>query len=173
MVLYSFVLPKLLLIGALLLPGAGCQVRPMETVGPAPVESYKTGQDELLNHINEVRTRGCRCGRRSYPAAPPLRWNEKLETAARRHARDMSRNDFFDHRGSDGSDIGDRISAAGYRWGAVAENIAWGDLTPETVIEGWFDSPGHCRNLMNPDYEETGVAWEGKYWVQKLGSRLP
>ena len=43
----------------------------------------------------------------------------------------------------------------------------------EVVVRGWLDSPGHCENIMDPRFEEMGIAYaagrsgrRGLYWVQ-------
>ena len=106
------------------------------------------------------------------PPAPPLRWNTKLERAAKSHAKDMNSNKFIGHRGSDGSKISDRIYAANYLWKAVGENVSWGHRTVESAVLGWKDSPSHCMTLMNSGYEEIGAANEGKFWVQDFGRKM-
>ena len=91
----------------------------------------------------------------------------------------MAAHDYFSHDSLDGRSAGDRITAAGYRWRAYAENIAAGYPTPAAVVAGWIESPGHCQNLMNPTYRELGVGFApsvgasfGSYWVQDFGARL-
>ncbi len=128
-------------------------------------------QEEMLGEVNRLRTQGCRCGNRLMPPVPALQWNKALEKSALAHARDMYVNRFFDHDGSNGSDFSDRISRAGYRWSAVAENIGWGYDSVQEAVEGWRDSPLHCRALMSRDYTEIGVARAGAYWVQDFGRR--
>ena len=123
----------------------------------------------MLSEVNELRRRGCRCGETQMPPVEALQWNQLLTRAAARHAEDMYSNDFFEHRGSDGTDSSDRVSEAGYRWRAVGENIAWGYDGVRTVVEGWRDSPGHCRNIMSPNFTEIGAARRGTYWVQTFG----
>jgi uncharacterized protein YkwD len=121
--------------------------------------------------VNEARAKGCQCGDTWYPAAKPLSWNDLLEAAALRHARDMNQNKFFSHTGKDGSDAGGRITETGYRWTFYGENIAFGHRTEEEVVRGWISSPGHCKNLMNPNYKEMGIARSGNYWTQDFGTR--
>jgi hypothetical protein len=41
------------------------------------------------------------------------------------------------------------------------------------VQNGWFKSVGHCKNLMNPDFREVGVAEYQTYWAQDFGGREP
>jgi uncharacterized protein YkwD len=66
-----------------------------------------------------------------------------------------------------------RATRAGYSWASVAENVAGGQTTAEEVVKTWLASPGHCANLMNPRYSESGVARATDpdsehvvYWVQ-------
>lgn len=124
---------------------------------------------ELLELVNQLRKQGCRCGRKRMKSAPPLKMNRLLNQAARSHANDMASKDFFNHRGSNGSSISDRISKTGYDWQAVGENIFWGRAEIQEVFEGWKDSPGHCKNMMGKDFREMGFAKVGDYWVQDLG----
>ena len=60
------------------------------------------------------------------------------------------------HGGSDGSTPASRIDASGYVWSVSAENVAAG-FTAANVVEAWLKSAGHCRNIMNPVFTETGV----------------
>ncbi len=135
-----------------------------------PAEGAVIGT-QMLAEVNALRASGCRCGSRRMPPVPALSWNNQLARAAHRHADDMNQNSFFGHRGSDGSDMARRVSDAGYRWRAVAENIAWGHPDVKAVVQGWKDSPGHCENMMSGDYKEMGAARAGMYWVQSLGKR--
>ncbi|WP_205780541.1 CAP domain-containing protein [Mucilaginibacter limnophilus] len=133
-------------------------------------------RNEFLTRINKIRQQGCKCGTQQMPPAPPLVWNELLEKAAQGHAEDMYRKHYFSHQSKDGRKIQDRITTAGYtfkgfRSFVIGENIAYGQQSIEEVQNGWFKSEGHCRNLMNPEFKEIGVAWHNKYWVQDFGGR--
>lgn len=124
---------------------------------------------ELLQLVNQLRKKGCRCGRKKMKPAPPLKMNNLLNQAAQNHANDMASKKFFDHRGSNGSSISDRISKTGYDWQAVGENIFWGRVGIREVFAGWKSSPGHCKNMMSKDFREMGFAKVGDYWVQDFG----
>lgn len=137
------------------------------------VDAPDLWKKDMLDRVNLLRSKGCHCGRKYMPPAPPLRWNDRLEKAAARHANDMKRHDFFSHKGSNGSGIGDRAERAGYRWQSVAENIAWNYDTVADAVLGWKDSPGHCRSMMSKAYREMGAAQVDAYWVQLFGSPMP
>jgi len=132
----------------------------------------QTQQKLLVQLVNSYRTAGCDCGSAGYFAATtPVAWNEKLEQAALDHSEDMFANNSLNHTGSDGSDPGTRMTRRGYDWKTYGENIAWGYQTDKSVMEGWIKSPGHCRNIMNPDFKEMGAAQKGSYWTLVLGKR--
>jgi uncharacterized protein YkwD len=131
---------------------------------------------EFLARINNVREKGCNCGVTYMPPAPPLVWNDLLQKSAGGHAWDMSNNKYFSHTSKDGRTMEDRIVAAGYsikgyKSFMIGENIAAGQESIEEVMNGWFKSEGHCKNLMNPAFKEVGVAENHHYWVQDFGAR--
>lgn len=141
-----------------------------------PPDSDDDFKEEFLARINKVRQNGCKCGSQKMPPAPPLVWNQQLEKAAIAHAVDMYKKRYFSHQSKDGRKIQDRIMNAGYTFNGfrsfvIGENIAFGQQSIEEVQNGWFRSEGHCRNLMNPEFKEVGVAWHQKYWVQDFGGR--
>lgn len=138
--------------------------------------AFNPFRQEFLNDINKLRARGCTCGTVYMRPAPPLSWNEALAHSALGHAKDMSNQNYFSHTSLDGRTMEDRIRAAGYspdgfKSYSIGENIAFGPKTIAEVMEGWIKSPGHCKNLMNPEFKEIGVAQYNDYWVQDFGGR--
>ncbi|MEZ1314939.1 CAP domain-containing protein [Pseudomonas fluorescens] len=138
--------------------------------------SQAEGQ-KLLAELNAARSRPHQCGSQSFAAAPPLTWNPTLATAAEEHSRSMANNNYFDHKDRDGRTPGDRAELAGYSAQLVGENIAAGQDTVSRVVAGWVASPGHCANLMNPQYQELGAAYavdpksdSGIYWTTMFGA---
>ncbi|WP_229790164.1 CAP domain-containing protein [Deinococcus humi] len=82
----------------------------------------------------------------------------------------MPSGDYFDHISAlDGSTPHQRVKAAGAQPGAVAENIACGQESPQEVVDGWLHPSGHCRNIMG-DFSLIGLSavggGEGPYWTQ-------
>ncbi len=101
----------------------------------------------------------------------PLIYDSALEAAARAHAQDMAQAGFFDHTGSDGSDIGQRLTRAGYRFCFGAENIAAGQRDLTEVMAGWMASRGHRRNILHRRAEAVGLAQApGNLWVMVLAA---
>lgn len=132
-------------------------------------------QNDLIAEINRRRASPRSCGSRGqFAAAPALGWNNRLFTAAVGHAHDMIAHGLFSHTGSTGSSVADRVSAAGYAWSSVAENIAGGQPTVARVVDAWMNSDGHCANVMHPTATEFAVACvynpanQSNYWVMDL-----
>ena len=117
---------------------------------------------------------GARCGNQYFPPVEPVVWNERLAEAAQLHSNDMNENQFFEHTGTGGSTLVNRVDLAGYQYRNIGENIAMGETQTEVaVVEGWMNSPGHCRNIMNGLFTEMGVARSGIYWTQVFGRPWP
>ncbi len=132
---------------------------------------------QVLRLVNTARATPRVCGRMPYQAAPALRLDPTLTEAALGHAFDMLRYGYFEHAGHDGSSPGTRVAASGYRYQIVGENIAEGPQTPQEVVQGWIDSPGHCENIMNPRFTAMGLAFASNSsgrprieWVQELAA---
>jgi uncharacterized protein YkwD len=113
----------------------------------------------ILQRINQLRASGATCGSSGqFAPAPAVGWNAKLTQAADGHSQDMAARNYFDHTSADGRTFSQRIDATGYAWSAAGENIAAGYPSVDAVMDGWTKSPGHCANLMNPNFSEIGVA---------------
>lgn len=131
----------------------------------------------MLESINASRREARMCGTSEHAPVSVVGWNESLSEAALAHANDMTSSNFFSHSGSDGSSVSNRADTVGYPWRAIGENIAAGQLDVAEVHNGWLNSPGHCRNIMNNLYSEVGAACVsdsgtdfGTYWVVVFGS---
>ena len=141
--------------------------------GTAPGGTFA---QRVLDLTNAARAQARTCGTTSYAATTALTYNTALEQAAQVHATDMATKNYFSHTSQDGRTFDQRITAAGYSWTRIAENIAAGQSTPESVVAGWLTSAGHCANIMNPALKELGVGYAqggsyGHYWVQDFGTR--
>lgn len=134
-------------------------------------------QQAMLSLVNEARSQARQCGDQRFEAVEALVWSCKLEAAAASHSQDMAANDYFSHTGPDGAGIEQRVDNQDYVWRAVGENIAAGHTSVSAAVEGWLDSPGHCRNIMNDAFTEMGMAKANDsesrystYWTQTLGT---
>jgi len=89
----------------------------------------------------------------------------QLASAARYFADFMARTGKYGHA-ADGTEPAARAKRFGYEYCIVSENIAQiyrsdGIATGELanrLFKGWQDSPGHRKNMVDPDVTETAVA---------------
>jgi uncharacterized protein YkwD len=149
---------------------------------PPPTASATCGfsgfATNALARVNQWRASGANCGSEGqFGPAPAIAWNDRLTQAATAHSQDMQANNFFSHTGSSGSTLAQRVDATGYAWSAIGENIAAGQTSINSVVDGWIGSPGHCRNIMNPNFTQMGLACVpggsgntySTYWTMDLG----
>ena len=132
---------------------------------------YNVNKVKLLELVNAVRKTGCNCGSTAMPPVAAVAWNDKLAKAAYDHSVEMKANDYFSHTGSNGSSPGQRITAAGYTWKTYGENIAHGYTSEQAVMNGWLNSEGHCRNIMNGNFKEMGAGRQDTYWTQDFAAK--
>lgn len=170
-------------------PGAPTPSTPVTPSTPTPTPAAPSGaltaantcslpnfQTDLMTLINQARSTSHTCGATTYPAAAPLAWNSKLFDASAGHSADMANQNYFSHTSLDGRTFDQRITAAGYTWSRLGENIAAGQGNVATVMAGWMASPGHCSNIMGANFTEVGVACVinnsstyRTYWTMDLG----
>jgi uncharacterized protein YkwD len=152
-------------------PGGGT----VSTTGTCNLPDFATS---VLARVNQYRAAGANCGSGgNFAAAPALAWNLLLTAAADAHSRDMVANNFFSHTGANGSNAGQRITAAGYVWSTYGENIAAGQSSINQVVDGWMASAGHCANIMHAAFADIGVVCVAgnaattysSYWTMDLG----
>lgn len=84
--------------------------------------------------------------------------NPTLERAAYLKAQDMMAKDYFAHYTPQGQTPWYWLKLAGYNYQYAGENLAIGFLDSEEVINAWNESPSHKQNLINPNYQEIGIA---------------
>ena len=97
-----------------------------------------------------------------------LSWDADVADVARRHAADMLRHRYFDHKSRDGRGIGDRLKRAGVRWQRCGENL-YGQPTLSrfddrqmrafgaAAVVTWLRSRGHRQNLLAAQFVRVGV----------------
>ena len=129
---------------------------PTDPPAPTPVcapTGNSSYESQVISLINAERTA---------EGLPALAQNSSLTQAARRHSADMACTDIFSHTGSDGSAPWDRVSAAGYSWSRVTENIAASSyqyFSPASVVNMWMNSPGHKANILDANVIHIGVGF--------------
>ncbi len=141
-------------------PGSG---EPLPTLPPEDLDKIT----DLIAEINLVRE--------LYGVAP-LIMDGRLDAAAEIHNRDMARNAFFSHIGSDGSTPAERVSRTGFSASIVGELLAANNGLPVVVVDAWMRQ-GQRDTVIDASYTHVGAHYVfepgapyNHYWTVKLAS---
>ena len=114
-----------------------------------PADSAATGgsmEEQILYYTNKFR---------QSKGLAPLKLVETISQEARDHSQDMAKGRTgFGHEGFE--ERVDHVSKKLGRVGSAAENVAYGNLDAEGVVNGWIKSPGHRRNMLG-SYNLIGI----------------
>ena len=134
-------------------------------------QEFTAEEQEMLRLVNELRQQNGR---------EPVQLNKNLNKACFDHSKDMGENNYFDHTGRNGSKFGERARNAGYKGSPRGENIAAGNSGVAATFRQWETSPGHRRNILNPNVNEMGIGHANvsgsryrHYWTQIFGKGDP
>jgi uncharacterized protein YkwD len=134
----------------------------------AGLQDLAAVRQAVLDQVNVERVKA---------GVPPLRLDPRLSLAAQRHADDMLARDYFSHASPEGRTVIHRAATAWYSFHMVGENIAFGQLSAEQVVQAWMESPEHRRNILEHGFlhmglgvalGETPKGFQVK-WVQTFG----
>lgn len=126
---------------------------------PLTDESITSFEQQVIDLTNEKRTsRGLK----------PLTANWELSRVARYKSQDMVNNKYFSHTSPTYGSPFNMIKNFGIKYRSAGENIAYGQRTPEQVVNSWWNSAGHRANMLNANYTDIGVGYvsNGNYWTQ-------
>ena len=124
-----------------------CAVASPPAAGQSRV-AVEPGTVQLMALANEAR---------AAVGAPPLRWDNGLAEAARKHCLRMAAEGPLAHRYPGELDLSERAGLAGVHFDLVEENVAIGP-TPAEIHDEWMHSTGHRENMLNPDVDRVGIA---------------
>lgn len=88
-----------------------------------------------------------------------LRLNDKLDAAAQANADDMAARNYWSHYTPEGNPPWVWVTAQGYSYQALAQNLAAGFSDEQNTVDGWMASPPHRENLLNSAYTEVGFGY--------------
>ncbi|MEK6285888.1 MAG: CAP domain-containing protein [Acidobacteriota bacterium] len=124
------------------------------------IREIESLEQQCLDEINRVRRRS---------GLPRLNFYEDLLPVAREYSRRMAEERFFSHNDPDGRTVRERVDDADIRWRMVGENLAYsnGYINPVAAsLHGWMESPGHRRNILDPDFKLTAIG----VWIRSDGT---
>lgn len=122
----------------------------------AGVSAY---EQEVVRLVNEQRAQN---------GLPALTHNWELSRVARYKSQDMVDNRYFSHTSPTYGSPFQMITAFGLSYRTAGENIAYGQRTPQEVVNTWMNSSGHRANILSSAYTQIGVGYvaNGNYWTQ-------
>lgn len=99
-----------------------------------------------------------------------LKLGDTLTQVATLKSQDMADNNYFNHISPTYGTPWEMMKQFGIKYTLAGENIAYGYGSPEAVMIGWMNSPGHRSNILNPRFGTLGVGFvvgNGRpYWTQ-------
>lgn len=92
-----------------------------------------------------------------------------VEAAAQVRANEIKQS--FSHTRPNGSQFSTALKEQGVSYRGAGENIAWGQKSPEAVMQAWMNSDGHRANILNAQFTKIGVGYYQdangtNYWTQ-------
>lgn len=153
-------------IGTSEIIGANPQISDPNLIYPGQVltipqmdSSVLAFEKEVVRLVNEQRVQN---------GLKPLKENWELSRVARYKSQDMVDNRYFSHTSPTYGSPFQMIKDFGLSFRTAGENIAYGQRTPQAVVNAWMNSSGHRANILNPSYTQIGVGYvaKGHYWTQ-------
>ncbi|HIT91005.1 MAG TPA: hypothetical protein IAC41_11395 [Candidatus Merdenecus merdavium] len=134
-----------------------------ETESPETEEESnadRTFAEQVVKLVNEERSKR---------GLSPLTLDRNIEAAALVRAKETETS--FSHTRPNGSSFSTALKEQGITYMGAGENIAYGQRTPEEVMEGWMNSDGHRANILNASFTKIGVGYYQNsngtnYWTQ-------
>lgn len=92
----------------------------------------------------------------------------RVQRAAQVRAAETAQS--FSHTRPNGSSFSTALTEAGVTYRTAGENIAYGQSTPQAVVDAWMNSSGHRANILSSSYTTIGVGYTvvngTAYWAQ-------
>jgi len=145
---------------------ANDQIKNPNLIYPGQILNIPLKDTALTNYVNEViRLTNLK---RTQNGLKALKANWELSRVAQYKSQDMSSKNYFSHQSPTYGSPFDMMKAFGISYRTAGENIAKGQTTPAQVVEAWWNSEGHRKNILNASFTEIGVGYvaKGNYWTQ-------
>ena len=127
---------------------------------PCPTQNACSGYDDLFDVPAQVP---------SESQQPDDSGSESARLSEYARAQEIAQS--FSHTRPDGTNGFTVLKERGIVYVACGENIAKGSITPRRVMEGWMNSAGHRKNILNANFTSIGVGYYldaagTAHWVQ-------
>mgnify|MGYP000858279068 CR=1 FL=1 len=133
---------------------------------PAPVEE-KPSNSGTSNYANQVLQ--LVNNERAKAGLSALTMDSKLTAAANKRAVESAQS--FSHTRPNGTKFSTVLGEYNISYRTSGENLAYGQRTPQEVVTGWMNSPGHRANILNSNFNKIGIGvYQSSngtiYWTQ-------
>ena len=142
-------------------------IYPGQKINIPSIDDVKALEQQVINLVNQQRaSRGL----------PALKGNWELCRVARYKSQDMIDKRYFAHQSPTYGSPFKMMEAFGIRFSAAGENIAYGQKTPQQVMNSWMNSR-HRNNILSRTYNQIGVgvakASNGTYYWTQMFIKSP
>ncbi|GKX29991.1 hypothetical protein SH1V18_24710 [Vallitalea longa] len=110
-------------------------------------QNISNEEQQLVKLINQSRQQN---------GLKPLVADNQLSEVARIKSKDMIDNNYFSHNSPTYGDPFKMLKDFGIQYLSAAENIA-GNKSVEEAHEALMNSPGHRKNILNPEFTHIGI----------------
>jgi uncharacterized protein YkwD len=151
-------------------PTTAPTTKPAPTTAPAPTTKPSTSTNtsgissyaaEVLRLVNIERAKA---------GLSAFTTNQALSAAANKRAQETAQS--FSHTRPNGSSFSTALQEFGVPYRTAGENIAYGQRSPQEVVTGWMNSPGHRANILNANFNKIGIGVYQTngviYWSQEF-----
>lgn len=119
-----------------------------------------TFAEQVVKLVNQERTKA---------GLNAVTLDKTIASAALVRAKEIETS--FSHTRPNGSKFSTALTEQGVTFKGAGENIAWGQKSPEAVMQAWMNSEGHRANILNKNFTKIGVGYyqnaSGRnFWTQ-------
>jgi uncharacterized YkwD family protein len=167
---------QLLLVPKTTQPQVPSQPVPQPTPQPTPQPAPQPSPAYVLSQFEQRVLELTNIERQRY-GLRALEVDLALSRVARIKSQDLHDNRYFAHNSPIYGSPFDMMKKFGITYRTAGENIAGGQGTPEDVVRGWMNSPGHRANILNASFTHLGVGYFNgpngyrHYWTQMFVGR--
>ena len=125
---------------------SGISTPSVSSASPIQPGSAQAYEGEVLRLINQQR---------AAQSLNPLTATAAMNDIAAVRAKESSV--LFSHTRPDGSSPASLFAKYGIAYSSAGENLAYGYTSPDALVSAWMSSPEHRSNLLNANFEYTGI----------------
>ena len=107
-----------------------------------------TFAEQVVELVNQERTKA---------GLNAVTLDQNIASAALVRAKEIETS--FSHTRPNGSKFSTALTEQGVTFKGAGENIAWGQKSPEAVMQAWMNSKGNRANILNKNFTKIGVGY--------------